>query len=112
MDLVNNLPEELLLNIFEFMEFDELQKSIVLVCKSWFFLIRRSTKLSKAITIVTARTVKKYPLSRCHEVKLCKLNPLYLPLLLQRWPKLSSLHMFGAQALNLQRIDFKVIPIF
>ena len=80
-----DLPEGVLLNIFDYFDFEFLQKTCVLVSKKWFKIIRNDSKLSS-----------KFKLSENFEKSnYCRLNIIVqvMKSLSKGWPKLETIHV-------------------
>ena len=75
-DLTSLLPNEIFEQILWYIEFDQLQKVCVLVCKRWLHFIRNSTKLSENVNFSL----------EAHHVNIPNLNKL-----LKNWPQVKDL---------------------
>ena len=49
--MIVDLPEEVLVHIFEYLDYKSLQCISVLVCREWFTIIRNDSKLSGELRI-------------------------------------------------------------
>ena len=81
MNFIDKLPEEIWLQIFEFVNRKELQTSTILVCKDFFRVIRNSVKLSGEMKLSLVPSL-------VNELE-CQFINDYLG----HWPKLTTLYM-------------------
>ena len=73
---LTSLPNEIFEQILSYIEFDNLQKVCILVCKRWFHFIRNSAKLSGSVDFLLETL----------EVNMTNLNKL-----LKNWPQVKDL---------------------
>ena len=77
------IPEEILIRIWSFLDFDTIQKICVLVSKSWFDKIRNSMKLSGELKI---QCIDQWGSPKTHSIH--DINAI-----LSNWKKLKVLHV-------------------
>ena len=77
------MPEEILIRIWSFLDFDTLQKICVLVSKSWFDKIRNSMKLSGELKIQWITSWGSAETLSIHDINA----------ILSKWKKLKVLHV-------------------
>ena len=80
------LLDEIWLHIFQFFEFETLQKTLTLVCKKWYNLIRNDTRLSGSLKIYW----RYWESTRDHYFSL---DVGSINTRLKNWPKLQNLQL-------------------
>ena len=83
MDLIDSLPNELLLHIFDFLSDRCVQKRCIFVSKKWFNLIRNCAKLSSHVYLHVDCKVMKAGVMKTLDV------------LSRNWPKMTTLQIDG-----------------